>query len=166
MSVPVEPTGRQAKPKSEAKSIYLSMKFLAVICTSAIALTAVFFASAGDVNDDSGGIQGSWQAVAGEIGGKPLPAESVKSTILKLADGKYEVSAVDGRPDTGTYRLMSNAKPKRIDVILGLGPNAGKTIPAIYELSGDSLKICYALRGSNAPTEFKTAAGTGGYLLD
>ena len=141
------------------------MKLFAVVSTSIFAIASLWVASAGEAKDDSGPIQGSWQAVSGEIGGKPLPEAAVKSTVLKLANGKYEVSAVAGRPDSGTYRLMSSAKPKRIDVILGVGPDAGKVLPAIYDLSGDSLKICYSLRGSNAPTEFKTAAGAFNYLL-
>ena len=150
------------------------MKPLALVCASVLAVTTLWVAtstatttaSAAERKDDASAIQGAWQAVSGEIGGKPLPEAAVKSTILKLANGKYEVSAVDGKPDTGTYRLPASAKPKRIDVILGVGPDAGKIIPAIYELSGDSLKICYSLRGSNAPTEFKTAAGTFAYLLN
>ena len=141
------------------------MKFLPLVFTSVFAVSALWIASAGEAKDDSGPIQGSWQAVSGEIGGKPLPPAAVKGTLLKLANGNYEVASVDGKPDTGSYKLMSSARPKRIDVILGLGPDAGKVIPAIYDLAGDSLKICYALRGSNAPTEFKTAAGTAGYLL-
>lgn len=142
------------------------MKFLAILSTSVcLVIAASWVAAAGEAKDDSGSIQGSWQAVSGEIGGKTLPEAAVKNTVLKMANGKYEVSAVAGRPDSGTYRLTPSAKPKRIDVILGVGPDAGKVLPAIYELAGDSLKICYSLRGSNAPTEFKTAAGAFNYLL-
>ena len=36
---------------------------------------------------------------------------------------------------------------------------------AIYELNGDTLRICYDLSGSKRPTEFKTAAGTKLYLV-
>jgi uncharacterized protein (TIGR03067 family) len=40
------------------------------------------------------------------------------------------------------------------------GPNKGKTFSAIYELQGDTLKICYDLTGKARPTEFKSKAGT------
>jgi len=45
------------------------------------------------------------------------------------------------------------------------GPNQGKTFPAIYELKGDTLRICYDLSGAKRPTEFKTVAGTQLYLV-
>jgi uncharacterized protein (TIGR03067 family) len=45
------------------------------------------------------------------------------------------------------------------------GPNIGKTYPAIYELKGDLLRICYDLSGVKHPTEFKSIAGTKLYLV-
>jgi uncharacterized protein (TIGR03067 family) len=45
------------------------------------------------------------------------------------------------------------------------GPNQGKTFPAIYELNGDTLRICYDLSGAKRPAEFKTIAGTKLYLV-
>lgn len=36
------------------------------------------------------------------------------------------------------------------------GPNEGKTILAIYELSGNALRICYDLTGQQRPTTFTT----------
>jgi uncharacterized protein (TIGR03067 family) len=45
------------------------------------------------------------------------------------------------------------------------GPNSGKTFPAIYELKGDTLRICYDLSSAKRPTEFKSIAGTRLYLV-
>ena len=45
------------------------------------------------------------------------------------------------------------------------GPNKGKTFPAIYELAGDTLRVCYDLSGKKRPTEFKTKADTKLYLV-
>jgi len=45
------------------------------------------------------------------------------------------------------------------------GPNSGRTFPAIYELEGDTLRICYDLSGVKRPTEFKSIAGTRLYLV-
>ncbi len=44
-------------------------------------------------------------------------------------------------------------------------PNAGKTLPAIYELDADTLRICYDLSGQARPKEFKTTEGTKLYLV-
>jgi uncharacterized protein (TIGR03067 family) len=61
--------------------------------------------------------------------------------------------------------LESTAKPKGITVVGTEGPNNGKTFPAIYELDGNTLRICYDLSGAKRPTEFKSVAGTKLYLV-
>jgi hypothetical protein len=38
-------------------------------------------------------------------------------------------------------------------------------VPAIYEISGDTFKACYALRGASRPTEFKSAEGSDHVLV-
>ena len=45
------------------------------------------------------------------------------------------------------------------------GPNKGKTFLAVYELDGDTLRICYDLSGKSRPTEFKTTEGTQLFLV-
>lgn len=45
------------------------------------------------------------------------------------------------------------------------GPNIGKTIPAIYEFNGDTLRICYDLSGQRRPAEFQSITGTRLYLV-
>ena len=45
------------------------------------------------------------------------------------------------------------------------GPNKGKSFPAICELSGDTLRICYDLSGTNRRTEFNSNAGTKLYVV-
>jgi len=88
----------------------------------------------------------------------------LKSISLKLDNGKYEVS-VAGAPDKGTYTINSTSKPKGMTITGTERPNNGKTFPAIYQLKGDTLRICYDLSGANRPTEFKSIEGTRLYLV-
>ncbi|MCX6934148.1 MAG: TIGR03067 domain-containing protein, partial [Verrucomicrobia bacterium] len=44
------------------------------------------------------------------------------------------------------------------------GPNAGRSIPAIYQVRGDLLRICYGLDGT-APTAFVSPPGSQLYLV-
>jgi uncharacterized protein (TIGR03067 family) len=125
-------------------------------------LAAAAFAA--DAPDDAQGIQGTWLPTKGELGGKPVPDAVLKKISLKLDDGNYLATAA-GEPDKGTYVLDSKSKPKSITVKGTEGPNKGKTFPAIYELEGDTLRICYDLSESKRPTEFTTAAGTQLYLV-
>jgi uncharacterized protein (TIGR03067 family) len=45
------------------------------------------------------------------------------------------------------------------------GPNKGKTFPAIYEVKGDTLRVCYDLDGKERPREFKTEKGKKYFLV-
>jgi uncharacterized protein (TIGR03067 family) len=113
---------------------------------------------------DSDAIQGTWLASAAELGGKPFAEEVCKSIKLTLKDGKYTVT-VGKNPDQGTVSLDPSTKPKALDVTGTEGPNKGKTFLAIYELDGDTLRICYDLSGKSRPTEFKTTEGTQLFLV-
>ena len=129
-----------------------------------IALSAVLPLFASDPVNDAKAVQGSWKPVTAELGGEAMPEAVVKSISLKLDNGKYEVFVGD-RPDRGTYTIDAASKPKSMTITGTEWPNHGKTFPAIYELKGDTLRICYDLSGAKRPTEFKSLAGTKLYLV-
>jgi uncharacterized protein (TIGR03067 family) len=116
-------------------------------------------ALADDPKADEKALQGTWDLTEAELGGKPLP---IKGVTLTMDNGKYTVKAES--EDKGTYTADATKKPKEIDIKGTDGPNKGKTFPAIYELDGDTLKVCYDLSGKTRPKEFKTTAGTQQFL--
>jgi uncharacterized protein (TIGR03067 family) len=113
-------------------------------------------------NDET--LQGSWLPSAAELGGQQFPDDVRKSTKLVVKDDKYTVT-VGADVDEGTVKLNPSAKPKAMDITGTAGPNKGKTILAIYERKGDTLRVCYDLGGKSRPTEFKTKAGTQLFLV-
>ena len=131
---------------------------------SAWLVSAAALASVASDAPDSKAIEGTWTPVKAELGGQALPDSVLKAISLKLHNGQYEVS-VSGQPDKGTYAIDASAKPKSMIITGTDGPNKGKTFPAIYELEGESLRICYDLSGKQLPIEFKTGAGTKLYLV-
>jgi len=137
------------------------MKNTICIC---LVVAASMTAFAADKPNDAKALQGIWMPVKAELGGQPMPDAVLKTITLKLDSGKYEVS-VGGKPDKGTYTLDFATKPKSMTITGTAGPNSGKTFPAIYELKGDTLRICYDLSGAKRPTEFKSIAGTRLYLV-
>ena len=58
-----------------------------------------------------------------------------------------------------------SVKPKAMDITGTEGPNKGKIIQAIYELDGDTWKVCYDLSGKERPKSFKTESGTMALLV-
>jgi uncharacterized protein (TIGR03067 family) len=103
-------------------------------------------------------VEGTWQLVEGEIGGNKFPPAVAKGIKLTLSPGKYVVNAES--KDEGTVKYFPDASPKAMEVTGTDGPNKGKTFPAIYELKGDTLTVCYDLSGKARPTEFKSKKGT------
>ena len=109
-------------------------------------------------------LDGVWKPVEGELGGTKLPEAFLSNLRLELGKGKYVLKGAES-PDSGTIVVDSSKKPKTMDVLGGDGPNKGKTFPCIYELDGDTLRICYDLSGKKRPAEFKTLKDTKLYLV-
>jgi uncharacterized protein (TIGR03067 family) len=118
----------------------------------------------GDAKEDLKGMEGEWTPATGEFGGKPFPDETLKTIKLVLKDDTYTVTVGD-KVDRGTVKLDASKTPKTMDITGTEGPNKDKTFSAIYELSGDTLKVCYNLTGTERPTEFKTKEGTQQFLV-
>ena len=121
-------------------------------------------AAGGDDAKDGDTIQGTWVPSAAELGGKMFPDEVRKAIKLVVKDDKYTVT-VGKQVDQGTVKLNPAAKPKEMDITGTDGPNKGKTMLAIYERDGDTLRVCYDLSGKSRPTEFKTKEGTQRFLV-
>jgi uncharacterized protein (TIGR03067 family) len=109
-------------------------------------------------------LEGTWLPSMAELGEKAFPDEVRKTIKLVVKGDRYTVTA--GKAvDQGTVKPNPSAKPKALDVTGTAGPNNGKTIQAIYERDGDTLRICYDLSGKTRPSEFKTRAGTQLFLV-
>jgi uncharacterized protein (TIGR03067 family) len=129
-----------------------------------LTLALQILARGGDANIDAKSMDGTWQPSAAELGGEKFPDESRKSIKLVIDGGKYTVT-VGASPDRGTLKLDSSKKLKEMDIIGAEGPNKGKTFLAIYEMTGDTLRICYDLSGKTRPTEFNTAKNAKLFLV-
>jgi uncharacterized protein (TIGR03067 family) len=132
------------------------------ILTFASLVTFAATVRSDDKNNDS--LDGTWLPVTAELGGKPFPEEIRKSMKLVLKGDQYTV-IVGMNPDKGTCKANSAANPKTLDITGTEGPNKGKTILAIYEQKGDTLKVCYELGVAGRPKEFKTKEGTQLFLV-
>ncbi|MDR3636116.1 MAG: TIGR03067 domain-containing protein [Isosphaeraceae bacterium] len=110
-------------------------------------------------------LDGTWLPSAAELAGNKFPDEVRKAIRLELKGDEYTVT-VGMKPDRGTCKRNPSAKPKTLDITGVEGPNEGKTILAIYERNGDTLRVCYDLSGKSRPAEFKTTAGSQLFLVE
>jgi uncharacterized protein (TIGR03067 family) len=136
------------------------MKKLFLTCAVFVLPIALSFGA-----DDAKAMQGVWKPVTAVLGGKPMPPPVVTAITLMLTNGMYNVTVEGERSDKGTVKLDTAATPRQMSITGTNGPNLGKTFPAIYELKGDTLRICYDLSGEKFPTEYKSVAGTKLYLV-
>jgi uncharacterized protein (TIGR03067 family) len=134
---------------------------LVAVCVGSFA----FGDDAASAKDDGKKMQGTWKPTAAELGGKQFPDEVLKTMKLVLADGKYTVTTAE-QTDEGTVKLDPAKQPRAMAIVGTKGPNRGKTIPAIYELTDTTLRICYDLSGKAHPKEFKTKADTQLFLVE
>ncbi|MDO8542847.1 MAG: SRPBCC family protein [Opitutaceae bacterium] len=91
------------------------------------------------------------------------PELVVQNTSVTLAEGAYEVRFQGQAVDRGAYEVGVAAGTTTMLWHGRTGPNAGRTIPCLFQLKGDRLRVCYGLDGA-APSEMATAAGQQRYL--
>ena len=103
-------------------------------------------------------LEGVWLPSAAELAENPFEEATLKSMKLVIEGDKYTVT-VGKAIDKGTVKIDPAAKPKTMDIMGDDGPNKGKTFLCIYEIDGDTLRVCYDLTGKMRPTEFKTKKG-------
>jgi len=137
------------------------MKYLFCLGLVVAVLLAALSSSA---EDDIKLLQGTWIPAKAELGGRSMSDEVLKTISLKFEQTNWVVY-VGEHPDKGVYTVETTTKPKSMTITGTEGPNHGRTFPAIYELKGDSLSICYDLSGAKRPSEFKSVEGTKLYLV-
>jgi uncharacterized protein (TIGR03067 family) len=113
--------------------------------------------------DDAKAMTGTWSIEKATLKGEDS-TDIFKGAVLTIADGKYEVEFA-GQKDKGSITLDVSKKPKRMTIEGTEGPNKGKTIPAIYEIAGDTVRICYELEGKEPPAGFESKAGSNTLLI-
>ncbi len=110
---------------------------------------------------DKDKLQGTWNAVSGESGGKEQ-AEAKEHSLIFKGD-EFSVKRGDKVLVKGKFKIDSSKKPKTIDMEIAEGSDdvKGKTAEGIYKVEGDGLTWCVDEPGSgNRPKEFATKEGT------
>jgi uncharacterized protein (TIGR03067 family) len=116
-------------------------------------------------------LQGTWVLCSLEANGQQVSLKEIQggklvalarlvvkgdSYTFKLAEGTHAM----------VFRMEPETKPRAIDMTITHGPEKGKTYHGIYELSGDTFKICrHAEPDKPRPTAFVTGKGSGQIIV-
>ena len=112
---------------------------------------------------------GTWKEISRVRDGQNLPADQL-GTITQDENGNAEQRAGDRFGLTYSINIDPTSTPKTIDYIVsggamsGARPNTitgatGEARKGIYELNGDTLRICLARPGKERPKQFVSPSG-------
>jgi uncharacterized protein (TIGR03067 family) len=106
-------------------------------------------------------MQGTWQVVASESGGMKAPKENLEQAKLRLTlkGNKFVYKSGDKTLLEGTFEIDPSKKPKLLDA-KGTGPMGMVATTGIYELAGDTLRVCFVTQGEKRPTAFVSKPGS------
>lgn len=137
-----------------------------MVLVRSVLLAVLLCCGGGLLAEDPRATDGIWHPVTAVLGGQEMPKAVRDGIVLKLDGDDYTVT-VNGAPDKGTCAVDRSVTPHRMTIQGTVGPNQGKTLLAICEVTSEGLlRVCYDLSGSAFPTEFKSDTGTSSYLVE
>jgi uncharacterized protein (TIGR03067 family) len=133
------------------------MRFHILIGAATIGLLGSGPAEPDPIKAELAKMQGTWQLVSAESGGKKTPDEQVKKIRVVIKGDMHSVYFGEKTiAKKVRFKIDPTKSPKTVDDFL----DDGKVIRSIYELKGDTLKSCVAPPGEDRPKEFAAPAGS------
>jgi uncharacterized protein (TIGR03067 family) len=119
------------------------------------------------IRRDVGQMQGTWQAVLMNRDGESQPLQGAFANLqLIVKRDRRTIRSGETVFAEAYYRLNPAANPPTIDLVVTKGASRGQIVLGIYEISGDRLRVCYALPGRERPRDFTPKAGSGHALQE
>src|SRR5215831_15284745 len=114
-------------------------------------------ASRADSEDDARKWQVTWKLVGSTYDGNPQMAD-----MEWVVNGDHYTIRLNGQSHEDLQTFKLNTSRKQIDVTHHETPAGtyGGKVKGIYEISGDSLTVCYDLTGQQYPKSFDAKRGS------
>jgi len=110
-----------------------------------------------DAAEDAKLWQGTWKMVSCTWNGAPQTGD-----LHWIVEGDRYTIRLDGQSHNDPYPFTLDAAQKHIDVNHHETPEGtyGGNLKGIYEISADSLRVCYDLTGRQYPRSFEAGPGS------
>jgi uncharacterized protein (TIGR03067 family) len=100
-------------------------------------------------------LQGRRRYNSFEMDGQMMPPEQLaKMSITYTGDKWVVVREGDKIVVAGTQKLDPTKRPRQIDSLITEGEGKGTTMLGIYELKGDTFRVCFDPQGKERPKDF------------
>jgi uncharacterized protein (TIGR03067 family) len=131
---------------------------------AAVPLVLTFLAAApqDDMRKELAKFEGTWQPYYVEIEGKELKT-NVKDDRLVIAGKSFLFTGKEKME--GTITIDPSKKPPTIDTEVTSGEHKGSKMIGIYEISKETLTVCYREAPGDRPTEFTTKENSGRIIV-
>jgi uncharacterized protein (TIGR03067 family) len=128
-------------------------------------LTAVLLVAAdkpADANkQDLEKMQGDWGVASQVSDGKKVTDDEAQTLFRTVKGDTYTLCFYDKPIVKGTFTLDATAKPKTIDARPAGSAKDAPPLLGIYEIEGDTYRLCFAPAGKERPKDFACKAGSG-----
>jgi uncharacterized protein (TIGR03067 family) len=105
--------------------------------------------------------EGTWKMESFMMDGKPSPSKDFADFKMTLKGDTFTTEGAEGK-SSGTYKIDPTKKPKTLDITFSTGANDGVTMLGVYELDGDTYKVCLPTApGAERPKELASKEGSG-----
>jgi uncharacterized protein (TIGR03067 family) len=112
------------------------------------------------VHEELKKLEGTWEYIAQEVGGKKSPDNNFNGVTLTIKDDTYTIQVVGIVSDRGTIKVDPANTPKTIDKVSSKLKDVKYF--GIYKFDGDTLYLCESIgeRPEHRPKDFTTTKGT------
>src|SRR5262249_46091243 len=104
-------------------------------------------------------LQGTWEIVSFEKDGSAAPQDDIAGLTVMITGSEYKLINKDN-VSKGTFSVDASKEPKQMDVQHQTESGDSQSLPSIYEVTGDTLRVCYNPEGGARPTSFTTKPDT------
>jgi uncharacterized protein (TIGR03067 family) len=135
-----------------------------IVPVAAIVVSAI--AATGSVTDaqSQNSLKGTWQVLAAQRNARI--ASDMQDHQLTFSGNRFDIRSQGGVLYQGTFQVDASKKPATIDFRHTAGKAKGQTWRGIYELDGDTLKICDNAADVSKPRPSAFVSEEGQVLVD
>jgi uncharacterized protein (TIGR03067 family) len=104
-------------------------------------------------------IQGTWRFTKSVKDGKKVPKEDLAKMTITFKGDTWTVRKGDEVLQAGTHKFNPSKKLAQVDAVVTEGEGKGNTMKGIYELKGNTMRVCFDPEGKARPKSFTAKEG-------